>query len=721
MTHPSRQQLQDFLDGRLDAATQQSVEAHVAQCDACCRVLQELPPDSLMRGVRSAETWIGEDDTQPGLGPAAPELTGIPPELTDHPRYRVLEQLGAGGMGVVYKAEHRLMERLVALKVMKRRIVDGPQAIQRFHQEVKAAARLSHRNIVAAFDAERAGDLHLLVMEYIDGEDLASIVRRRGALPILHACNYVMQAAQGLQHASDLGMVHRDIKPHNLMRTKKGTVKVLDFGLACLATGGEDARLTKAGVALGTADYIAPEQIEDARQVDVRADIYSLGCTLYYLLAGHPPFTQSSPTDKLIAHLGSQPKSLSSLRSEIPAELAQVIQGMMAKAPEERPASPREVVDQLTPFGKSSKRIAVADSTPAPPQEPPPSSSPVDFANSLPVEPALPRPIHRRRSSKPRPPAFSGTTIFAGVGAAALVAIAAWLWLSPPVTPPPPEPVAVNTAVPIPTETVPTVPEEVPTTDPRPLPVSNNRTPDSTADWDQLSNPIVPATNPPPGNEATESVTAPPDATPVDTGTPEVAVPPAIAPTPGDAAPRGPNTSGWLDLLPLVNTANDTVDGVWSKSNGELTVEPSRRARLMLPTEVPAEYDFEVEFTRHAGVHSVTFVFAAGSGQATYEIDAWEQHLAGIQNVRGLTMNDPRASSTRQALENGRRYRALVRVRRDHTACFLDGRRLAYHEGDGRDLTLHPWWELPRPGTIGVGAWQSRTTFHSIRIRPARD
>jgi serine/threonine-protein kinase len=223
--------------------------------------------------------------------------------------------------------------------------------------EVKAAAKLSHRNIVTAHDAEQAGDLHFLVMEFVEGESLAETVKRRGPLPVLHACNYIVQSAQGLQHAFETGMVHRDIKPQNLMRTSAGTIKILDFGLARLATESdeaEDVRLTKVGVTLGTTDYIAPEQIEDSRSVDIRADLYSLGCTFYYLLTGQVPFPGRSPVDKLKAHLQEEPQPLGDLRDDLPAEVVHAIERMMAKDPAKRFQTPQEVIEALSPFARKS-------------------------------------------------------------------------------------------------------------------------------------------------------------------------------------------------------------------------------------------------------------------------------------------------------------------------------------------------------------------------------
>ncbi len=198
-------------------------------------------------------------------------MPDTPAPLAEHPRYEIVGLIGKGGMGDVYKAKHRMMDRTVALKIIKRELVQNSQAVDRFHREVKAAAKLSHPNIVTSHDAEQVGDVHFMVMEYVDGFDLSHIIKDRGALPVDEACNYVRQAAIGLQHAHEQGMVHRDIKPHNLMVTDVEalpTVKILDFGLASLApvtspdADTVEARgdLTAAGAIMGTPDFIAPNR-----------------------------------------------------------------------------------------------------------------------------------------------------------------------------------------------------------------------------------------------------------------------------------------------------------------------------------------------------------------------------------------------------------------------------------------------------------------------------
>jgi WD40 repeat protein len=253
-------------------------------------------------------------------------------------------------MGIVFKAEHRLMERIVALKTIHKSLTQRHEAVERFRQEAKAAARLSHPNIVAAFDAEQAGELHFLVMEYIEGTNLDQRVRSEGPLPVALACEIIRQAALGLQHAHERGMVHRDLKPHNLLWTPTGQVKILDFGLARFCSEYNDNSLTAPGVVLGTPDFIAPEQALDARQADIRADIYSLGCTLYFLLAGRPPFPEGSALQKLMAHQQRMPRPLTALRPDVPAELLRILDRLTAKHPGERYQTPADVAERLAPF-----------------------------------------------------------------------------------------------------------------------------------------------------------------------------------------------------------------------------------------------------------------------------------------------------------------------------------------------------------------------------------
>jgi HEAT repeat protein len=378
--HPNESILIAAGLGQLNQEEFADVEGHLAQCPACCQVVEGVAPDTLLALLRSTAT---ETDPVEGNG-AAPALsrtalhtpsvsaapeTAPPAALAEHPRYRVGELLGVGGMGAVFKAEHLLMERPVALKVLNRELIDKQETMERFRREVRAAARLAHPNIVAAFDAEQAGDVHFLAMEFVEGVSLARRCAEYGPLPVAEACSYARQAALGLQHAHECGMVHRDIKPQNLMLTPGGQVKILDFGLArfimesapagallppegagAIGADGKAKPLTQIGVVMGTPDYIAPEQAQDSHRADIRADIYSLGCTLYDMLAGHAPFPDGNAVQKVKAHLHRTPPPLKTLRRDVPVQLVRVIERMMAKDPAQRYQTPAAVAAALAPF-----------------------------------------------------------------------------------------------------------------------------------------------------------------------------------------------------------------------------------------------------------------------------------------------------------------------------------------------------------------------------------
>jgi len=271
-------------------------------------------------------------------------------------QYIVLELLGEGGMGTVYKARHRLMHRTVALKVIRQQHLAGPDALVRFHREIRAAAALVHPNVVLAHDADQVGDMHFFVMEYVEGMDLHKLVQLRGPLPIGEACDCIRQAALGLEHAREQGLVHRDIKPSNLLlTTKQAQIKLLDLGLARLQSAGplgveKSAALTASGHIMGTPDFMAPEQAVNSHEVDIRADIYSLGCTLYFLLCGRAPFGDVGFIEKLIKHQTEEPRPITDLRPSTPPEVVAVLNRAMAKTMAARYQTPGELAAALVPL-----------------------------------------------------------------------------------------------------------------------------------------------------------------------------------------------------------------------------------------------------------------------------------------------------------------------------------------------------------------------------------
>jgi serine/threonine-protein kinase len=265
--------------------------------------------------------------------------------------YRLLDRVGEGGMGQVYKAWHTGMNRVVALKVIRKERLANPRAVTRFRREIQAAAELVHPNIVMAYDAGQAGPTHYFAMEYVDGIDLDRMVKESGPLPIGQACDFIHQAAQGLQHAHEQGLVHRDIKPSNLLVAQlvpgRFIVKILDMGLARLRGASSDS---EHGTVVGTPHYLPPERGLNSQSVDIRGDIYSLGCTLYFVLAGQPPFQGSSITELLLKHQMEEYAPIREYRPEVSEALAALVRRAMAKKPEQRFATPSAMADALLPF-----------------------------------------------------------------------------------------------------------------------------------------------------------------------------------------------------------------------------------------------------------------------------------------------------------------------------------------------------------------------------------
>ncbi len=373
-TCPSREELSSYVLGRLAGEAWEAVRAHLESCPDCEAALATFDDadDTLVAQIRrgpAAGPYLQEPECQVAIAQARAVLDQ-PSFLEDQSsrsicgtalgEYQLIEELGQGGMGRVYKALQTKLDRVVAVKVLPRGRVGDRQAISRFEREMKAVGRLAHPNIVQAFDAREIDDTPVLIMEFVDGLDLAEIVRRVGPLPMADACELLRQTALALQCAHEHGLVHRDIKPSNIMLTRKGEVKLLDLGLARFyAEGGAGVspvsaseEMTGTGQAMGTADYMAPEQASDSRTVDIRADLYSLGCTLYKLLSGRAPFSgpeYRTTLDKLNAHVHQPAPPIRRLVPDVPEGLAAIVDRLLAKDPEDRFATPAEVAEALAP------------------------------------------------------------------------------------------------------------------------------------------------------------------------------------------------------------------------------------------------------------------------------------------------------------------------------------------------------------------------------------
>ncbi len=317
--HPSPNELTGFALGSLDEQRAAVVEAHVYSCDRCADAVARVPGDEFLKQLQTSHQ-TANDDLNAGAPSDSHETVGLPlddlcladlaDEIRNHPRFEIKRLIAEGAMGRVYLAQMRDNSGYVAVKVMRPDIANDQRKVDRFLQESRIAEMLRHPNIARVIGYESLGRSALIAMEFVHGRTLAQIVRQRGPLPLDEASEYVRQAAAGLAFAANLGVVHRDIKPHNVMlEARTGIIKIVDFGLGRLVdeqrTG---SRLTRDDEILGTLDYISPEQAANSRDADIRSDTYSLGCTFYFLLTGAPPFTGKNAVELLKKHESRAPR-----------------------------------------------------------------------------------------------------------------------------------------------------------------------------------------------------------------------------------------------------------------------------------------------------------------------------------------------------------------------------------------------------------------------------
>lgn len=321
-------------------------------------------------------------------------------------KYKLISLLGSGGMSAVYLAEHTLMRRRVAIKVLPQSRIEDSSYLERFHREAQAVASLDHPNIMRAYDVDQEGKIHFLVMEYIEGQSFLELVTENGPLKFVNAAEYIRQASEGLSHAHEAGMIHRDIKPGNILVDKRGVVKILDMGLAMFfdPSGKDDSQASLTiqhdERVLGTADYLSPEQALNSHAVDVRTDIYSLGCTFYFILTGHPPFPEGSLAQRLLYHQTRQPSPVERDRPDVPASLTEILRKMMEKSPTNRYQTAHEVQEALAKWllihgdaewrDKNSRLVAAAGGSGVHDKMPLPPVATVVSPIARPVAPQVP-------------------------------------------------------------------------------------------------------------------------------------------------------------------------------------------------------------------------------------------------------------------------------------------------------------------------------------------
>ncbi|MCC9606111.1 DUF1080 domain-containing protein [Blastopirellula sp. JC732] len=671
-------------------------------------------------------------------------------------RYVILDKIGEGGMGQVYRAWHSRMDREVALKVLPRESMSKADGVARFNQEVQVASQLSHPNIVTAFDADEAEGLHFLVMEFVNGKDLSSIVRRDGPLSVSQAIDCVTQAARGLEYAHSVGLVHRDIKPANLLLDDSGVVKILDMGIARME-GSDDTNLTQNGVVMGTIDYMAPEQAIDAKSVDGRADIYSLGCSLYFLLTRRPPFTGETLMAKLLAHRDVLPPKLQGLRKDIPAGLELIYQKCMAKRPDHRYANATELIADLEKLGPQASGAMAPIGLQRPEAELETSPTGVletqaYVGTNLAVSPA--RSLVTELRTKLRLPDRFGV-IFLGIVGLVLLLIGGYFGMGFLFQ----GPGAGNLSISISDDDlVAHLRDQVVTivnektnkstdimlnsteldqsltpgdyrfvlestsgikTDSSRLTISNGEDSQVRIYWEPPTpDPTAIVKN----GETEEMPAAPADGKSGEEKSASTAPPIAASSLPEIEVPNGT----WVDLLSQIQLPDHVIFGDWSRSGTSLVGNSGIHRRVMAPYAIKGDYLLEMEFTRSSGDEAVGLHLPVADTSCDFLLSGWQGRLNGLRKINdnNLDRQPQFADSVKAgpAIANGKRHKVLVQVKA--VSPFETNIRVALDDvpyldwtGDNQSLINDAETIFPLVQAPGIFLFSSPTEIHSFRLQ----
>ena len=744
--HPTPRQLAAFALGKLTPESRDRMQEHLAGCSTCSTFLSQTPRDTLVTMLRQAAAGIpSSEQSTPGvrgsstLGglpagssaqepamprtpepqaseparPAAldkvsdrPADLDIPPALREQTKYRIVRLLGRGGMGSVYEAFHERMDRRVAIKVINPALVGHPDALKRFDQEVRAAARVEHENVARAYDAEEIGALRILVMEFVPGQSLDRYLAKNGPLSVMQPCRIMQQALAGLNKAHKLGMVHRDLKPQNLMLTPEGKVKILDFGLAKLASERQDGDgLTGTNAFMGTPHYLAPEQAMDAAKADIRADIYSLGCTLYCLLAGEPPYSGASAVAIALAHRDQNARPLCEVRPDLPLELSRVVERMLAKNPADRPQTPADAIQALLPFVKG---IVSAPPAVAPPVVQSPTAPPTQ---ALPAMATVEVPIGGDRPTVKSTRAAKLATLrtaqekLGNIGrlprnkrdgaliAIAMLVLALGIW-------------GMTILFRTPAGTV--VVENAP------------------ADAEVLvdGNQVAIKRN---GNEVTIAAVAQGEHRlklardgrtiwandiKIDFAGQQIStryIPPLgeVAPPPSNSPAKKyepPKNASRVNLLALVDLKQDAVEGLWKKEGDAIRSPDQKNARVEIPYVPPREYDLRIAFTPIPLLDGIGLICAAGGRQFVGIVGNYGNSNCGFELYDG-NLSNQNASANRKPdgwLRYVNRHVVIAQVRNDGTTLYLDGASVSVAKGPYSRFILYGNQALRHDDALGI-------------------
>ena len=576
--------------------------------------------------------------------------SGAPAEKTSPPswvgkrvgRFRLMSLLGTGAMGRVFRAEDTLLHRQVALKVLPKVMKRGGRtvAVDRLIHEARAAATLDHPHVVTVYEVNESNGVYYIAMEMLEGGSLRDLVKGAGALEYPRACMLSADAAEALAHAHATGVIHRDVKPANLMLSRTGRCKVADFGLARVDDANDLSSVF--GESVGTPQFVAPEILR-GQPASPQSDLYSLGGTLWFLLTGRPVFESNTASELLSKHLEAPVPDLGAIRPDLPPGLVQAIYKSLAKRPGDR-------FESAAQFEKVLRVYTI----------PIEASGSIPSLSSVEIEPAARAIAPAARRSKIRWPLIGGA-------AAAVVVISAAL--VPGIQHFRSRSVQANASAPLPSDASATQ---------RP---GAQRSP-----FDDEPKPTVSA--------------------PIQHH---------------DAAPapvhHDPNTINLLDKLDL---ATASVKGAWHIDYGDLVSDSSGPAILELPTAVPSEYDFRIEFTPEDCVEQLLFKPAPDAERRDGVAFNWCMNvgeLSGFESVEGKHLFDPSAPLTRRmTVRPGVRHTSLVKVRKDHVQAFVDGALVVEYKTDYHDLSRLDDWSFRNNDKLGLGTWNKPTRFHKVEL-----
>ncbi|MBI3831293.1 MAG: serine/threonine protein kinase [Planctomycetes bacterium] len=587
--------------------------------------------------------------------------------------YVLTGKLGQGGMGTVFKARLKGTQIDLALKVLPEKMVQQPALLARFQREAALGKELVHPNIVRTLDFGADRGVHFIALELVEGGDLDGRLKKDGRLPERDALAIVRDVAKGLQHAHERGLVHRDVKPSNIMFDRGGTVKLSDFGLV-KDTDPNASSLTQTGAMMGTPFYLAPEQAQNAKDLDIRADLYALGATLYHCVTGRPPHMGETPYEVVVKHINEPLTPPEQLCPALSPGCARIIKRMLAKDPKDRYAQPADVV------GEIDRLLRALSAGPArmapPPAAPPEAFAPTAITPGVKVRAAEPEDLAPQEKRPPPPVVF----VFAGMAGALLLFFAIYALRGP---------------------------REEKTAGANAPPLA----------------PLVPAFSPAP--------------VPPTLPLPEPAPPTPALPAPVPALPVAPppveSKSEWTDLIPGVNVEQGRISGRWGKGDGELICTEATAgvcAAIEVGAPPAAEYDFRVDFMvapaqrEGFGAGEVCQIFRAGRLQARWALWSndfkqigfvWDNaHFIPFQPERS---QNPTFKAQPERLKTARLYHALVEVRCDRVRGYLDGNLVSDWTPDAGAANDMQSFTLRTKNRLGVGAFQSVVRFSRIEAR----